>query len=172
MDKREQARLIQNYLGLMGKIYVILLKTLDEYFGAPLSTNEKMVLIVLDKEPISITEISQRTGLLLTTLTNVLDKMEEKRLVRRKPSSKDRRVVEVDLAVAGRQVMSRFDAFLGQISFIFIDFLPGATRAEFTKILLEIVQILGDKTGSLQETLGTLLEPLKETLAKQFKHDE
>ena len=58
MKKKEQLKLIQDYVNLLGKTYIILLSSLDEFFGATLSTNEKVVLQVLDEEPISIKEVS------------------------------------------------------------------------------------------------------------------
>jgi len=171
MDTKDQVKLVQNYVGLMGKMYVILLRILDDYFGAPLSTNEKVVLLVLDEDPISITEISQRTGLLLTTLTNVIDKMEEKQLVRRRQSRTDRRVVKIELAVAGRHVRSSFDILLGQLSSAFLDFLPEKHRNDFTALLHETLQVIITEADTVQEAMGSLIEPLKQTLANQFKRD-
>ena len=120
--------------------------------------------MVLDEEPISITEISQRTGLVLTTLTNVIDKMEEKRLVRRRPSMKDRRVVGIELAVAGRQVKSKFVELIGQLAAVFLELLPDDKGQDFANLLGEIVQVVSVEADTLENTHGTLLEPLKNTL--------
>ena len=49
MKKKEQLKLIQDYVNLLGKTYIILLSSLDEFFGATLSTNEKVVLQVLPR---------------------------------------------------------------------------------------------------------------------------
>lgn len=168
MNKNDQIKLVKNYISMIGKANIVLLSTLDDFFGAPLSTNEKVVLQVLDEDPISISEISRRTGLLLTTLTNVIDKMETKRLVRRRPSLKDRRVVNIELAVAGRQIKTKFDNLLSQISAAFLGFLPDDSRNSFTGQLDSIVQVLGAEADSVQDTFGSLIEPLKSILATQF----
>ncbi len=168
MNKKDQIRLVKNYISMIGKANIVLLSTLDDFFGAPLSTNEKVVLQVLDDDPISISEISRRTGLLLTTLTNVIDKMETKRLVRRRPSLKDRRVVNIELAVAGRQIKTKFDNLLSQISSAFLGFLSDDSRNSFTGQLDNIVHVLGDEADSVQDTFGSLIEPLKSILATQF----
>jgi len=168
MKKTDQVKLIQGYINLIGKIYVILQSTLDDFFGEPLSTNEKVVLQVLDERPISITEISMRTGLVLTTLTNVIDKMEKKRLVRRRQSKKDRRVVEVDLAVAGRHIKLKFNQLVGQLSTAFLDFIPKEDGEQFTEALNKVVLLLEDQADNIQAALGSLIEPLKNTLVNQF----
>ena len=172
MNKRQQIKLIQDYISFFGKANVILLSTLDEFFGAPLSTNEKVVLQVLDDEPISITEISTRTGLLLTTLTNVIDKMEDKRLVRRRPSRTDRRVVNIELGMAGRQVKTKFDQLTAQISATFMGFLSEEDRNDVADTLNKIVQVLNAEADRVQDTFGNLIEPLKSILASQFNPKE
>ena len=168
MTKTDQVKLIQGYINLIGKIYVILQSTLDDFFGEPLSTNEKVVLQVLDETPISITEISMRTGLVLTTLTNVIDKMEKKRLVRRRQSKKDRRVVEVDLAVAGRHIKEKFNHLVGELSSTFLDFIPKEDGEQFTDTLNKVVFLLADEVDNIQDAFGTMIEPLKNILVNQF----
>ncbi len=169
MKKADQLKLVQDYVNLLGKTYVILLGSLDGFFGAPLSTNEKVVLQVLDEEPISIKEVSLRTGLALSTLTNVFDKMEAKQLVRRRPSQTDRRIVKIELEVAGRRLKSRFNGLIQQISLTLLDILPDEDRNRFTAALEKTSQALSTETTSFQETLGSLLEPMQTTLATHFK---
>jgi len=169
MTGEEQVKIVQDYVNLMGKIYIILLSSLDNFFGAPLSTNEKVVLQILDEQAISIKEISQRTGLALSTLTSVIDKMETKRLVRRRQSKTDRRMVKIEMAVTGRRVKNKFNGLIEQISLSLLEILGEEDRRNFTAVLANNARVLSSEKVQVQELFGALVEPLKMTLLTQFK---
>ena len=169
MKESDRVKVIQDYFNLMGKTYIILLSSLDEFFGATLYMNEKVVMQVLDENPISIKEVSMRTGLALSTLTNVFDKMEEKRLVKRRHSRTDRRMVKIELDVAGRRLQSRFNDLIRQISSTWLDRLPEEDRRNFTSALEKTGFFLSVDRDDFQEGLSSLIEPLQITLAKQFR---
>ena len=172
MAKQDQLKVIQNYVNLMGKTYIILLSSLDEFFGAPLSTNEKVVLQILDEEPISIKEISLRTGLALSTLTNVIDKMEDKRLVGRRHSRSDRRMVKIELDVAGRRVKAKFNNLIKLMSSALLDMLSEEDRKNFTRTLESTANMMTIENEAMQDLLGSMIEPLRMTLTKQFRKRE
>jgi len=169
VKKKDQIHLVQDYVNFMGKVYIILLSSLDEFFGSPLSTNEKVVLQILDEKSISMKEISQRTGLALSTLTNIIDKMEEKKLVRRRHSSRDRRMVKIELAVAGRRLKTRFNKLIELMSTNFIEILSESDRANFVSALEKITQVMASESGKIQDTFEDLIEPMRITLSAQFK---
>lgn len=169
MKPVERVNLIQDYFNLMGKTYIILLSSLDEFHGAPLSMNEKVVMQVLDENPISIKEVSMRTGLALSTLTNVLDKMEQKRLVKRRPSRADRRKVQIELAAAGRRLQTKFNDLIKQISTTWLERLPEEDRREFTDALEKTGFFLSVDSEDFRDGLSSLIEPLEITLAKQLR---
>ncbi len=169
MKENDQLKVIQDYVNLLGKTYIILLSSLDEFFGAALSTNEKVVLQVLDEEPISIKDVSMRTGLALSTLTNVFDKMEDKRLVKRRHSRTDRRMVKIELDVAGRRLQSRFNNLIKQISSAWLERLPAEDGRNFTSALEKTGFFLSVESADFQDGLSSLIEPLQITLANQFK---
>jgi DNA-binding MarR family transcriptional regulator len=169
MKEIERVKVIQDYVNLMGKTYIILLSSLDEFLGSPLSTNEKVVLQILDEEPISIKEVSLRTGLALSTLTNVFDKMEDKRLVKRRHSRTDRRMVKIELDVAGRRLQARFNDLIKQISSAWLERLPEEDVKNFTSALEKTGFFLSVDSEDFQDGLKSLIEPLQITLAKQFK---
>jgi DNA-binding MarR family transcriptional regulator len=169
MKESDQIKLIQDYVKLLGKTYIILLSSLDEFFGATLSTNEKLVLQILDESPISIKEVSMRTGLALSTLTNVFDKMEDKRLVRRRHSRTDRRMVKIELDVAGRRLQSRFNNLIKQISSAWLERLPEEDGRDFTSALEKTGFFLSVDSEDFQDGLSSLIEPLQITLAKHLK---
>jgi DNA-binding MarR family transcriptional regulator len=169
MKQSDRVKVIQDYVNLLGKTYIILLSSLDEFLGLPLSTNEKVVMQVLDDEPISIKEISLRTGLALSTLTNVFDKMEDKRLVKRRHSRTDRRMVMIELDVAGRRLQARFNELIKQISSAWLESLPEEDGRNFTSALHKTGFFLSVDSEGFQDGLSSLIEPLQITVAKQFK---
>ena len=169
MKQNDQLKVIQDYVNLLGKTYIVLLSGLDEFHGAPLSTNEKVVLQILDEEAISIKEVSLRTGLALSTLTNVFDKMEEKRLVQRRHSRSDRRMVKIELDVAGRRLKAQFNNLVKQISSTLMQSLPDEDRKNFVSALEKTGNFLAVDTGDFEDGLSSLSEPLQITLARQFK---
>jgi len=169
MQRREQETLVQDYVNLLGKTYIILLSTLDDFFGAPLSTNEKVVLQVLDDEPISIKEVSMRTGLALSTLTNVLDKMERKRLVMRRHCQADRRMVNIELEEAGLALKAKFNELIRTISSTAMEILSAEDRKNFANTLEKTAGVLSAENNTFQEVLGSLIEPMKLTIATELK---
>ena len=169
MKETDRVKVIQDYFNLMGKTYIILLSSLDEFLGTALSMNEKVVMQVLDENPISIKEVSMRTGLALSTLTNVFDKMEEKRLVKRRHSRTDRRMIKIELDVAGRRLQSRFNDLIKQISTTWLERLPEEDRRNFTSALEKTGFFFSVDSEDFQDGLSSLIEPLQITLAKQFR---
>jgi len=169
MKEHDQEKLVQDYVNLLGKTYIILLSSLDEFFGSPLSTNEKVVLQVLDDEPISIKEISMRTGLALSTLTNVFDKMEKKRLVRRRHSQSDRRMVNIEMEEAGLRLKAKFNELIRQISSATMEILTAEDRNNFASTLEKTAGILSAENNDFKEILGSLIEPMRITIATELK---
>jgi DNA-binding MarR family transcriptional regulator len=77
---------------------------------APLGidTREWAALICLDDQrPMSQAEIAQRAGIDRTTMVAVVDELQEKGLVRRRPHRDDRRKNAVELTTAGRDIRQR-----------------------------------------------------------------
>jgi len=64
------------------------------------------VKILAKSEPVKVTELAQQMYLHPATVVGVLDRLESKGLVARTRSSKDRRVVYVELSEAGRTMVS------------------------------------------------------------------
>jgi len=169
VKQKDQIDLVQDYMNFLGKIYIILLSSLDDFSDASLSTNEKVVLQILDKEAISMKDISQRTGLALSTLTNVIDKMEEKKLVRRRHSRQDRRMVKIELAATGRRIQTRFNKLIKVISSTLLDILSKEDRHNFVTALQRISQVTFAEPASVRGNIVDMLEPIRMTMVSQVK---
>jgi len=169
VKKQDQIDLVQDYMNFLGKIYIILLSSLDSFSDTSLSTNEKVVLQILDETAISMKDISQRTGLALSTLTNIIDKMEEKKLVKRRHSRKDRRMVKIELATTGRRIKTRFNKLISVISSTLLDILAEEDRRHFVAALQRISQVMSVEPAGVQESIAGLVEPFRITMASQFR---
>lgn len=61
-------------------------------------------------EPVlSVNELAERLGLSASRLTRIIDALEEKKLVRRAISKRDRRVMDISLTEQGRTVQRRME---------------------------------------------------------------
>lgn len=89
------------------------------------------------KQPM-MSELSSTTGIQLSTLTKVIDKLVERGFVIRKPDPSDRRVVKVDLTCAGEKVLERFYQMRRKKIMQFLK----TFNLEERKKLIEILQIL------------------------------
>lgn len=65
------------------------------------------LLILWEDAPCTVSHVGERALLNTNTLTPLLKRLEQQGLVRRKRSSKDERVVELDLTEAGNALRSR-----------------------------------------------------------------
>ena len=104
-----------------------------------LSAQEIRVLRTVDREECCIMSgIAGAIRLSLSSVTGLIDRLVEKKLVRRDRSSDDRRVVQVELTPEGKQLSAAADA----------------GRVEFTRDLLKSL------SAEEQETLLSLFDKL------------
>ncbi|MDA5193963.1 MarR family winged helix-turn-helix transcriptional regulator [Govanella unica] len=75
----------------------------------------RVLLLLGDKNPSSVTSLSQRSVTKMSTITRILIRMEESGLVRRIPSPADSRVTEVFLTEAGQEVMQKLQVIGGHM---------------------------------------------------------
>lgn len=87
------------------------------YRGTGLTVSQADVLFTLgNTDGMSFKEIGEQTLITKGTLTGVIDRMEEKGLVKRKASPLDRRITQVRLTRQGERLFEKF--FPKQISYI------------------------------------------------------
>jgi MarR family transcriptional regulator, organic hydroperoxide resistance regulator len=110
-----------------------LLAALDpELAGLDLSAPEINVLACLaDTEQPTVRQLADATGQRPSTLTGVLDRLERRKLVRRRPNPRDRRSTLIELTAPGRdtarQVAEAFERVATRI--------PAKTAAETQRLL-------------------------------------
>ncbi len=91
---------------LMGRVFNRLLRE----HGIELNSAQGRILFVLwERDGIPITELAQATMLSKSTLTSMLDRLEEADHLRREPSPEDRRVTLITLTEKNRLLKDRYD---------------------------------------------------------------
>lgn len=95
IDKTDGGFLITKIKQLQGRIFE---KLLDEHGISEFNGAQGRILFVLwEKDDVPISELARKTGLAKTTLTSMLDRMEQRGLLERAYSPTDRRTVQIRL---------------------------------------------------------------------------
>ena len=121
-------------------------KTAEDVERQGLSMTDFAVLEVLyHRGPLPLGEIGDRVLLRSGSLTYAVDRLEEKRLLRRRPSAEDLRVTFAELTPAGRAVMDRvFPVHAETIR----QTLSGLSRAE-KREAIDLLKRLGRRAADL-----------------------
>lgn len=94
--KQVSGRLLERILAERG---------IDAFNGA----QGRILYVLWQSDDVPISELSRQTGLAMTTLTSMLDRMETAGLVRRDRDAKDRRRVRIVLTDTARALQRDFD---------------------------------------------------------------
>lgn len=121
LDKKESLHALRVTLRANQYILKYLKREMLRY---GLNENEFTVLELLyNKGPHTIQNIGQRILIPNSSLTYVIDKLEEKRLVKRKASSQDKRIINVAITQTGKEKMATaFESHTKCIEEIFAEF--------------------------------------------------
>ena len=113
----------------------------DELAGLGLSAAETNVLACLAvAEAPTVRAVGRATGQRPSTLTGVLDRLERRGLVERRPNPADRRSTVVVLTARGRAAADRVGTAFDRVAAR----LPRATAERAERVLRELEQILED----------------------------
>ena len=77
-----------------------------------LVNQSKTVMFLADKGPASVDQIVDFHGCTYDSINKVLQRLDKKKLIKKKRSSHDRRVVICALAPKGRKILERIDRFV------------------------------------------------------------
>jgi DNA-binding MarR family transcriptional regulator len=107
-DQRDLGPGLSRRLTYLLKYALITLEGLHEEHLAPSGINARELAVLLmlgDREPESQQQAAQRLGVDRTTMVGLLDGLERKALVRRRPDPADRRRNVVELTDAGQTIL-------------------------------------------------------------------
>lgn len=102
---------------ISGRIFEHILseKKIDAFNGA----QGHILYVLWQKDNLSLKEISDQTGLAATTLTSMIDRMENSGLVKRIPDKEDRRKTRLRLTQEAKGLQKDYEEVSGQMSRIF-----------------------------------------------------
>ena len=127
---------------LMGRVFNRLLRE----HGIELNSAQGRILFVLwERDGIPITELAQATMLSKSTLTSMLDRLEEAGHLLRGPSPGDRRVTLITLTERNRQLRDRYDQVSREMTELFYG---GFSPDEIANFEGDLRRILANLSGS------------------------
>jgi len=124
---------------LMGRVFNRLLRE----HGIELNSAQGRILFVLWKQDgIPITELARATMLSKSTLTSMLDRLEETGHIRREPSPGDRRITLITLTERNRLLRDRYDQVSREMTELFYEGFTPDEIATFERGLRRILENL------------------------------
>ncbi|QQO07667.1 MarR family transcriptional regulator [Breznakiella homolactica] len=109
----------------------------------------RILFVLWQEDGVPIVELSRKTGLAKTSLTSMLERMEQADLITRLPDPADKRVIRVSLTKTARKLSDKYNAVSQEMNSIFY---AGFTDEEITALdnfLGRVAKNLTDKERSI-----------------------
>ena len=107
----------------------------------------RILYILWQKDGLTISQISAQTSLANTTLTSMLDRMEQSGLIVRSPSPTDRRALLIHLTDKAKSLQQDYDRISQQMNELYY---LGFTDAEILQFEGYLTRILNNLQGGFQ----------------------
>lgn len=116
-NKTNGGFLISKIKQIQGRVFEKLLNEhgISEFNGA----QGRILFVLWEKDGITASELSQKTGLAKTTLTSMLDRLEEMGHIRRTSSQNDRRALKIVLTPEARMLEDKYNSVSDEMNDIF-----------------------------------------------------
>lgn len=139
-SQREGGYLISKIHQLSGRIFAGLLRERDLDM---INTAQGRIMFPLWREDgISIVDLARETALTKSTLTSMLDRLEEAKYLQRVPSRTDRRRILIYLTDEGKRLQERYVRVSQDMTELFYEGLTGPEIDEFERCLERLLQNL------------------------------
>jgi len=117
LDKTHGGFLVSQLKQIQGRVFEKLLSDakVDEFNGA----QGRILYVLWQADSVPIVELSKKTGLAKTTLTSMLDRMEEAGLISRNYDKADRRQIRITLTKKSRALSDKYGEVSRRMSEIF-----------------------------------------------------
>lgn len=137
--------LISQIKQIGGRIFekILAKKNIDAFNGA----QGRILHILWQADFIPIKELSKKTGLALTTLTSMLDRMEAAGLVNRTFDKDDRRKVLIVLTEKAHTLKTDYNQVSSKMSEIYYEGFSDDEILQFENYLMRILKNLNEKEG-------------------------
>jgi DNA-binding MarR family transcriptional regulator len=106
------------------------------------SAQGRILFVLWERDGIPITELAQATMLSKSTLTSMLDRLEEAGHLRREPSPEDRRVTLIALTEKNRLLRDRYNQVSKEMTELFYEGFTPEEVASFEDYLRRILENL------------------------------
>ena len=135
--------LISQIKQIQGRIFEKLLAEagIEEFNGA----QGRILYVLWQENNLPIIELSKRTGLAKTTLTGMLDRMEQQGTIVRNDDRRDRRQIRITLSESARALRYAYDNVSAQMTEIFYANFSDEEILSFEASLNKILQNLKDR---------------------------
>lgn len=146
MRKTNGGFLITQIKQVQGRIFDALLQKagIEEINGA----QGRILYVLWQEDGLPVIELAKRTGLAKTTLTSMLERMDEKGFLERVPDIKDRRMLRIFLTARAQILSDKYNQVSDEMSRIFYKDFSEKEIVVFEK--------------SLEKILGNLIQKEKE----------
>lgn len=124
---------------------------LEDFNGA----QGKLLYVLWQTEGISSAELADKAGLAPTTLTAMLDRMEQSGLVKRIPHETDRRRLRIMLTEKSKQLKAQYQEYSESMTRAYYSGFSESEIVEFEKLLMRVLDNLKEceKNGKIPEQL-------------------
>ncbi|MBQ6786452.1 MAG: MarR family transcriptional regulator [Lachnospiraceae bacterium] len=132
--------LISQIKQIQGRVFDSLLQKagIEEFNGA----QGRILYVLWQEDNLPIIELSKKTGLAKTTLTSMLDRMEEREFLKRVPDSHDRRQLRIVLTAKAKALNDSYNEVSDEMSRIFYEGFSDEEIEGFEKHLDKILKNL------------------------------
>lgn len=139
VEKSYGGFLIGKIKQIQGRVFekMLLEEGIDEFNGA----QGRILFVLWQEDGITITALSEKTGLAKTTLTSMLDRMEASGNIYRILSEADRRSVRIYLTDKSRSLKDKYDSVSSKMTELFY---KGFTDDEILNFEENLGRILGN----------------------------
>lgn len=139
--------LITQIKQISGRLFEKLLADagVEEFSGA----QGRILYVLWQRDGIPITELSRETGLAKTSLTSMLERMENAGLITRIPDRDDKRKISVSITEAARKLSDEYDKVSRRMNELFYAGFTDEEIISFDNTLRKILSNLTDKENGI-----------------------
>lgn len=142
LEKTNGGFLVSQLKQIQGRVFEKLLNdaNVNEFNGA----QGRILYVLWQTDSIPIIELSKKTGLAKTTLTSMLDRMEEAELISRNYDKADRRQIKIKLTKKSKELSDRYDEVSRKMNEIFYQGFNDSEIEQFENYLTRIIDNLNE----------------------------
>lgn len=142
--KTQAGFLISQIKQIGGRVFekILAKEQIDAFNGA----QGKILYVLWQKDHISIVELSALVGLAKTTLTSMLDRMEESGLIERVPDANDRRKCILVLTERARSLQEKYEQVSQEMNDIYFQGFCDEEIKEFEGYLQRVLNNIKEKS--------------------------